>query len=144
MSLMASSFPSCRPADLSRLPVVALFCAGALLMGLALAPRAAQPLAQGQPAPAAAQAPAAAEPLLREGTELVDQVGQFKLSGQRVIFILADGKRQLEGLENLSLERIAKEISGNPDPRTWLVTGTVTEFQGSNYLLVRRAIQKSR
>jgi hypothetical protein len=93
---------------------------------------------------AAAQAPAAAETLLREGTELVNQLGQFKLSGQRVVFIAADGRRQLEGLENLSLERIVKEISASSDPRTWLVTGTVTEFQGGNYLLVRRAIQKSR
>jgi hypothetical protein len=84
------------------------------------------------------------ETLLREGTELTDQFGQFKLSGNRVVFVLAEGNRQLVGLENLALERVLKTITDNPQPGNWLVTGTVTEYRAINYVLIRRAILKSR
>lgn len=141
MSLAASSFPSYPPADLSRLPVVALFCAVALLLGLALAPI--SPPQHRAGAAASAQAPAPAGSLLREGTELVDQAGQFKMNNSRLIFTMADGGRPLIGLENLNMERISKEVA-ETEPRTWIVSGTVTECQGINYILIRRAVQKSR
>jgi hypothetical protein len=81
---------------------------------------------------------------LREGLELVDQPGSFKMAGDRVVFFLAGDKQQLIGLENLNLERILRVLADNTDPLEWFVTGTVTECRGTNYLFVRRATFKNR
>jgi hypothetical protein len=81
---------------------------------------------------------------LRQGTELVDQLGQFKTVGDRVLFVMADGNRQLICLENLSLERVVRVLGANPEAGAWLVTGMVTEYRGSNYLLIHRVVLKSR
>src|SRR5271166_5516239 len=43
----------------------------------------------------------------REGSRLVDQMGSFKLAGDRVTFISSDGKLKFDGLENLAIERVA-------------------------------------
>jgi hypothetical protein len=77
---------------------------------------------------------------LREGTELLDQPGQFEISGDRVIFVAASGGARMVGLENLGLERIARTLANNSGRLQWKVTGVVTEFRGTNYLLVRRAV----
>jgi hypothetical protein len=79
---------------------------------------------------------------LREGMELVDQLGQFKVSHERTIVALAEGNRQLIVLENLCLERVVKILAGNPEAGNWLVSGTVTEYRGANYVLLRRAVLK--
>jgi hypothetical protein len=76
---------------------------------------------------------------LREGVELADRVGQFKLRGDRATFISTDGGLSLVGLENLNLERVVRAISDNPN-QDWRVSGIVTEFRGGNYLLITRAI----
>ena len=81
---------------------------------------------------------------LREGTELVDVPGSFKLTGDRATFYLADGSGRLDGLENQTLERVATVIGEDPRPMEWLVTGSVTEFKGNNYILVTRAILKAK
>jgi hypothetical protein len=91
--------------------------------------------------PAALPAP---EGQLREGLELADQPGSFKMAGDRVVFFLAGGKQQLIGLENLNVERIQRILTDNTEPLEWFVTGTVTEFRGTNYLFVRRATFKNR
>ena len=88
--------------------------------------------------------PPKVEDQLREGVELVDQPGSFKTAGDRVVFFLAGGKQQLIGLENLNLERIVRVLADNTNPLEWFVTGTVTEFRGTNYLFVRRAMFKNR
>lgn len=80
----------------------------------------------------------------REGMELVDQPGTFKLAGDRAIFFVGDGKQQLIGLENLNLERIVHVITDNPESLEWFVTGAISEYRGSNYLLVRRVTFKNR
>ena len=79
---------------------------------------------------------------VREGTAL-ETHGSFKLTGDRIMFYTAD-KRRFGTLENLNLERIARMVSDSPDPLQWSVSGTVTEYQGSNYLLVSRAVLKSK
>ncbi len=79
---------------------------------------------------------------LREGTELVDQRAQFRVSRERTILVLAEGHRQLVVLENLCLERVVKMLAANPEAGNWLVTGMVTEYRGSNYVLLRRAVLK--
>ncbi|MEX0586421.1 MAG: hypothetical protein WD176_07245 [Pirellulales bacterium] len=76
---------------------------------------------------------------IREGIELADRVGQFKLRGDRATFIPAEGGLSLVGLENLNLERVVRAISDNPN-QDWRVSGVVTEFRGGNYLLITRAI----
>ena len=80
---------------------------------------------------------------VREGTELVDEIGHFRRSGGRILFFSADGKRRLVGLENLNLERVARTIAQSPQTLQWGVTGTITEYRGANFLLVRRAILRS-
>jgi len=80
---------------------------------------------------------------LREGTELVDQVGHFEPAGQRLLFVTERGDVRLLGLENLNLERIARTVAGYPGQVNWLVTGTVTEYRGTSFLLVERAVVKT-
>jgi hypothetical protein len=80
---------------------------------------------------------------LREGTALVNQPGYFKITGDRLTFYTLDGRR-FGGLENQSLERVAKMVVESPEPLEWSVSGSVTEYQGANYLLVQRVVLKSR
>ncbi|MHB8899526.1 MAG: hypothetical protein ACYC6Y_12320 [Thermoguttaceae bacterium] len=81
---------------------------------------------------------------LREGTELLDARGSFRLVDDRVVFLRTEGDSRYIGLENLNLERIVSEISNNPTQLEWSVVGTITEYRGSNYLMVRRAILSKR
>lgn len=80
---------------------------------------------------------------LREGTELNGISGKFEITGDRITFYPADGADALRVLENLALERIARELSGIERERLWRVTGQVTEYQGNNFLLVTYAILKN-
>lgn len=79
--------------------------------------------------------------LRREGTELRDEPGQFLVVGSRINFVAASGE-QLIALENLNLERIGRIMTSTPDSVEWLVSGTITEFQGGNYLWVKRVTRK--
>lgn len=78
--------------------------------------------------------------LLREGTELTGSRGYFRIIENRVIFFSRHGDFRYTGLENLNLERIVAEVTRNPTQLEWSVSGTVTEFRGTNYLFIRRAI----
>ncbi len=79
----------------------------------------------------------------REGSRLVDQVGSFKLAGERATFVSTDGKLKFDCLENLCAERVMRTITDSPDPLQWSVCGVVTECRGSNYLLLTQAVLKS-
>jgi hypothetical protein len=134
----------------NRLPVAALTCAIVLLLGMALAgAQSRDPLGDDPPqAPAdqtAVPSPSSqAEFRIREGTQIVDRMGYFRSAGDRLTFFSADGKQRLVALENLNLERIGRRIADQPDPLLWSITGTVTEYRGTNYLLVRMAVLRSR
>jgi hypothetical protein len=85
----------------------------------------------------------------REGHKLVDEVGYFTLSGDRATFYTVEGGLRLGGLENLNLERVVQRIddssvASSPNQLRWQVNGIVTEYRGSNYLLVTRAILLSK
>jgi hypothetical protein len=80
---------------------------------------------------------------VREGSELVDQVGRFEIVGDRIVFVTDRGTLRLVGLENLGLERIARTLANDPRPLEWKVTGTVTEYRGTNFVLIHRAILKT-
>lgn len=79
---------------------------------------------------------------VREGSKLVQQVGEFHQAGERISFYVDGSKDSLVVLENLALERISRDLEQGT--RKWSVTGTITEFRGSNYLLIERALMKQR
>lgn len=78
---------------------------------------------------------------LREGSRLNDVVGRFRPSGDSLTFIDIEN-REIGGLPNLNLERIARTLQtvDEPESVTWTISGTVTEFSGKNYLLISRAV----
>ena len=130
--------------DDRQMPTPSLFCAGALLLGVAVA------IAQTSGAPGNPSAGDVAEETqqkedrLREGTELVDQPGTFRMTGDRITFFTELGRGRFVVLENLALERVGRAIEDNPQPLQWLVTGTITEFRGDNLLLIHRAVLRNR
>ena len=79
---------------------------------------------------------------LREGMTLVNQVGEMKEAGGRILFYPDGSGDSLQLLENLALERISNEL--DQPHRKWSVTGIVTEYLGGNYLLLHRAVLKAR
>ncbi|HVX16079.1 MAG TPA: hypothetical protein VHC22_33145 [Pirellulales bacterium] len=81
-------------------------------------------------------------PLRREGTQLRDEQGRFQPVGDRLTFLSSAGVSYI-GLENLNLERVGKIVSASPEAVDWYITGTVTEYQGANYLLISRARRKA-
>lgn len=100
-----------------------------------------------QPIGANRQEKEAAEALklrLREGSRLKDVIGRFRQSGDSLVFI--DGEnRELGGLPNLNLERIARMLQSVEEPESviWSISGTVTEYSGQNHLLITRAVFRS-
>ena len=80
----------------------------------------------------------------REGTRLVDATGSFSRAGDRIIFHVVETGQSFVGLENLSLERVARQARSDQRDQLWNVTGTVTEFQGTNYVLISRVVLKDR
>jgi hypothetical protein len=99
--------------------------------------------AQVRPAPAGTKTDEGGK-RLREGTRLIDVAGRFESNGDRWVFFLADTEESYKVLENLALERIHKvlEETRASDKPQWIVSGTMTEFAGANYLLVSKAVIK--
>jgi len=133
---------------LNRAPIAGLICAAALLLGVALA------WAQtDHQTKITVDTPSLEEPVstpgrsrdgrLREGTVINDQLGHFRMAGDRVTFFTEDGEGRFVVLENLNLERIARVIADNPDKLQWSVTGMITEYGGANFMLLRRATLKN-
>jgi len=82
---------------------------------------------------------------VREGALLEGQLGEFREAGERIRFYLQDDKtKSFVALENLALDRISRVLDENATPRTWSVTGVVTEFRSGNFLFVTKATVKSR
>lgn len=79
---------------------------------------------------------------LREGTKVLDRVGRFQISGDRTTFTSSQGSSEesFRVLENLMLERVTQLVNESPTERQWLISGTITEFRGANYLLLQRAV----
>jgi len=80
----------------------------------------------------------------REGTKLVDRAGHFRVQGDQVFFHLDGEQHRFTGLPNLNLERVARAITDDPTQLDWSVTGVVTEYRGANFLLVERAVLKTK
>ena len=86
----------------------------------------------------------AAKARLREGTHIVDRLGYFELEGDAATFVTHDGFR-MGGLPNLNLERVVRTLKtvGPTDRVQWSVSGSITEFNGRNHLLIDRAVYKA-
>jgi hypothetical protein len=140
------------PGALDRAPMAGLMCAGALLLGVALA--GARTSISGENNVACAKSPAnlavkaAVEnqekaARFREDEELIEMTGQFSMSGSRVTFTAAESRNRFFGLENLILQEVTEKIADNHALQTWIVSGKVTEYRGSNYLILTRAQLKA-
>ncbi len=81
-------------------------------------------------------------PLVREGELWQDELGHILMIGQRYAFRPIQGGRSVMVLENLNLQRIVQRLDEATQAPIWSVSGVVTEFQGSNFLLIERAIRK--
>ena len=118
-------------------------CAAPVGVALAWGPALSPPEWQASP-PGQESSPTSMPPSrdtrLREGTMLVNQVGYFRVSGNRVVFHRAEGRGRFVALENLNLDRVSNAIAENPTHLEWNVSGTITEYRGANYLLIERAI----
>jgi len=81
---------------------------------------------------------------LREGTTITNQLGRFRQSGGRATFVTEKGL-ELGGLPNLNLERVVRMLKSveEADSIWWSVSGSITEFSGRNYILIKRAVYKS-
>jgi hypothetical protein len=63
------------------------------------------------------------------------------MDSDRIVFYPADKTPEsIRVLENLALERVANAIVDPRAPNRWLVSGTITEYRGLNYLLISRAV----
>lgn len=83
----------------------------------------------------------------REGTRIVNQIGRFRTTGDRLTFQPAGSEKQYLGLENLALERVGKVLldrHGEAEKLQWEVSGTFTEYRGTNYLFVTHAVLKTK
>jgi len=78
----------------------------------------------------------------REGQKLVDKLGEFRETGGRIAFYPEGSSVSLQLLENLALERVARDLDQRT--RKWSVSGLITEYRGVNFLLLHRAVQKAR
>ena len=76
---------------------------------------------------------------IREGEVIRDEHAKVKSDGLRYTIILSKGHQKYIVLENLALERISDYLAKSGGDSTWLIEGTVTEFQGSNYIMLTRA-----
>jgi hypothetical protein len=130
------------------LPAALLLCIAAVLIGAVFAWAQWEPPTEGQKAPsykgedAAGPSTQPRAQCLREGTKIVNRLGHFRMTGDRVTFFTADGSQHFVALENLNLERIARAIEEDSARLRWSVTGTVTEYRGTNFLAVECAILK--
>ena len=79
------------------------------------------------------------EERLREGTEWKDRQGVFRLAGDRVAFYPNGDRTRFVVLENLALDRVVRAMEASPIELRWSVSGIITEFRGTNYLVLRRA-----
>ncbi len=80
---------------------------------------------------------------VREGREITDSHATFQVVGERVTCNLKDLGLSVTTLENLTLERVHQYLSRGNSTTTWEVEGRITEYEGHNYFLLRRAIINS-
>lgn len=85
--------------------------------------------------------PAVIQPLptLREGADIPEWMGTFRLVGERLQFTDRESGRSLLCLENLMLQRVYQVIGDEASESTWIVSGTISEYRGQNFLILLSA-----
>jgi hypothetical protein len=148
VNLVKQRFPQFLTA-LDRAPMAGLLCAGAILFGVALAWSRSAAISTGVKPSQDSTTPVGtaegsatlqdnAKPGVREGGELVGQIGYFQTAGNRLAFVSADNKGHYVALENQNLERVSQAIAENSQAQ-WIVSGTISQYRGENYILLSRA-----
>ena len=77
---------------------------------------------------------------LREGAEIVDATGTFEWIGDRLSFVQGEDKTVVKILENRMMERVVQAQESSTGELIWVVSGTVTEYRGSNFLLMKHVV----
>ncbi|MBA2115600.1 hypothetical protein [Bremerella alba] len=77
---------------------------------------------------------------LREGAEIVDSEGTFEWIGDRLSFVQDGGDTVLKILENRMMERVVLAQESSTGELVWVVSGTVTEYRGGNFLLIKHVV----
>ena len=80
---------------------------------------------------------------LREGREVRDPNATFSPVGERMNCVLPSLETTVTVVENLTLERVYEIMTRHDESATWEVEGLITEHQGRNYILLRRAVINS-
>ncbi len=98
--------------------------------------------------PGGKEDPAAKRPRARypDGYMLTDRAGRISRDGQWYTFSFESTSAAFEEppvklLPNLMLERAAFEIQGSPN-LVFVVSGEITDFNGENYLLLRKLLRR--
>lgn len=77
---------------------------------------------------------------LDEGTKLPEMLGVFGFSEHRFKFVELRGEhREFICLENSALERVQQASQEESHDCAWIITGSVTQFRGENYLFIDSA-----
>ena len=67
--------------------------------------------------------------------------GTFQAAGADSVSFLVNGnKESYRVLQNLALQRVSFALEDNRALRQWIISGTITEFRGQNYLLLTKAV----
>ena len=82
--------------------------------------------------------------ILREGTQVDSRTAICRSSGDRLILEIDNFPKQIVALENLSAQRVMEALYTDPNDRYWSITGTITEFRGSNFMLLQKVNRDSR
>lgn len=79
--------------------------------------------------------------LQREGSTIDSRRGKFEIGSGRTKFVDAANGSAYICLENLTLQQATATATKAQSTNDWIVRGTLTEFDGNNYLLIDRAIR---
>lgn len=84
------------------------------------------------------------EQLLREGARVVNQLVTCRGTGERLMVELPQAAGPVVALENLAAQRILQAIMDDIGSAQWIINGSITEFQGRNYILLDRVTRQSK
>jgi hypothetical protein len=79
--------------------------------------------------------------LLREGTKVEWTQATLRMEGERLRVIPKGEEKSLLTLENLAAQRIVRVLADDPEDNRWTLAGSITEFDGRNFLLIDRAVR---
>lgn len=81
------------------------------------------------------------ESVQREGTETGRWTGEFAEVGRRWVFRVDGSQSNYVVLENLTLQRVVTNMRHDAEDNRWTIEGTLTEFDDTNYLLLRWSVR---